>query len=68
MPAQARKELDLHQGDSLEVSYDQQTRSLRLKKPVSIDELSQKASSYIKPGTPALENIDEYYQENRKIT
>ena len=39
---------------------------LVIKKPVSVAELSERISRHIKPGTQPVENVDEYYQKNRK--
>lgn len=67
IPAHYRRKLGLGKnGGVLDIRYDDAKAELVIAKPLNIDELSAKISSYIKPGTPPLKDVDAYYQKNRK--
>lgn len=68
IPAKARKELNLKDGDTLLVNVNPETRSLNMRKPTDLDELTKKAQSYIKPGTRPVIDVDAYYQKYRVVT
>lgn len=62
-----RRKLGLDsKGGTLHASFDETSGQVVLSKPLSIEELSTRLSSYIKPGTPPVTNVDEYYQAHRK--
>ena len=65
MPAEVRRALGLQAGDRLDITVHPKTRSVSIKKPLSVEELSAKYSQYIKPGTQPILNVDEYYQKHR---
>jgi len=68
IPASYRRKLGIGEdGGTLDVRFDEAKSELVITKPLSIDELSQKLSSYIKPATKPLTDVDAYYQRNRKI-
>ena len=67
LPAAIRHKLGIDKsGGVLQISYNDRKGELVIQKPASVAELSQRISSYIKPGTKPIENVDEYYQENRR--
>ncbi len=67
LPAAMRRKLGLDKtGGVLQISFNERKGELVISKPVSIAELSDRISRNIKPGTPPIANIDEYYQKNRK--
>ncbi len=67
LPAAIRHKLGIDKsGGVLQISYNDRKGELVIQKPASVAELSQRISSYIKPGTKPIENVDESYQENRR--
>ena len=67
LPAPLRHKLGLDsKGGVLNIRFDEAKSELVVSKPLSIDELSEKLSSYIKSGTEPLTNVDAYYQANRE--
>lgn len=65
LPVSARRIMHLQTGDSLLLTLDPERNEAILTKSPSIDELSKKLSSYIKPGTKPVIDVDEYYQKHR---
>ena len=67
IPAALRRKLGLGtQGGVLDIRFDENRGELIIAKPLSVDELSKKLSSYIKPHTKPLVDVDAYYQANRE--
>ena len=67
IPAPMRRKLGLSpQGGTLDIRFDDTRGELVIAKPLSIDELSKKISSYIKPTIKPLTDIDSYYQKYRE--
>ncbi len=67
LPAAIRHKLGIDKsGGVLQLSFNERRGELIIKKPVSIAELSERVSRHIKPGTKPVENVDEYYQINRR--
>lgn len=67
IPAPIRHKLGLDKaGGVLEMNFNEDKDELVISKSVSIDELSDKLSRYIKPGTKPLLDIDAFYQANRQ--
>lgn len=67
LPAAIRHKLGVDKaGGVLQISFNERRGELVIKKPVSVAELSERISRHIKPGTKPVENVDEYYQKNRK--
>jgi AbrB family looped-hinge helix DNA binding protein len=66
LPVEVRRAFNIRAGDKLLLKLDQTTQVATLAKPVSIEELSAKLTSYVKPGTKPVMNVDEYYQKHRK--
>lgn len=68
IPAIYRRKLGIGKdGGILDIRYDDAKAELVIARPLGIDELSAKISSYIKPGTKPLQDVDAYYQKNRKM-
>ncbi len=66
IPAPIRRKLGLDKsGGQLEVTFNENKGELVISKPLGIDELSQKLSGYIKPGTQPLTAVDAFYQAHR---
>jgi len=66
IPASYRRKLGIGaDGGTLDIRFDESRGELVIAKPPNIDELSEKLSSYINPGTKPLVNADAYYQKNR---
>lgn len=66
IPASYRRKLGVGaEGGTLNIRFDESKGELVIAKPLSIDELSRKLSSYIKSGTKPLVDVNAYYQKNR---
>jgi len=66
IPAPIRQKLGLDKGGGvLQMRFDASRGELVITKALDIDELSEKLSGYIKPGTAPLVDIDAFYQANR---
>lgn len=66
IPASYRRKLGLDpRGGTLDIRFDAVKGELVIAKPLSMDELSKKLSSYVKPGTKPLTDVDAYYQKHR---
>jgi bifunctional DNA-binding transcriptional regulator/antitoxin component of YhaV-PrlF toxin-antitoxin module len=69
LPIAIRRKLGLDRsGGILQISFNEAKHELVISKPLTIDELSERASRYIKPGTKPVYNVDEYYQRHRKVS
>lgn len=68
IPAQIRHKLGLDKtGGVLQVSFNEDKGELTISKPLSVDELSTKLSTYIKPNTAPLTDVDAFYQANHRM-
>lgn len=65
LPAQARRALGLGVSDKLEINVDIEQQTITLKRPMTLEEITARARTYLKPGQKPLENVDEYYQKHR---
>lgn len=70
MPAEIRKKLGINQkGDKVKYLYDKKNKRLIIEKSnADFKKLQQTMQKNLKPGIKPLQNIDDYYQEKRKIT
>lgn len=68
IPASVRREIGVKGGDKLSLSYNSFTRKLELEKPQSLDEIADRLTSLIKPGTKPVTNASKYYQKHRGET
>jgi len=67
IPAYYRRKLGVGaNGGTLDIRFDEYKGEIVIAKPLNIDELSKKLSSYIKPETEPLLDVDTYYQNNRE--
>lgn len=68
IPSIYRRQLGLSRhGGKLDIRFDEARGELIIAKPLNIDELSIKLSSYIKANTVPLEDVDQFYQQHRDI-
>lgn len=66
IPAAIRKKLGIPKtGGKLQVTFDEHNNAAVISKRDTIEELSEQASKYIKPGSKPVTNVDEYYQKHR---
>jgi AbrB family looped-hinge helix DNA binding protein len=72
LPVEARRILNLQDGDQLIVSVNQETRTLSISKPMTIDDLSAMVQGFIKKRNKKkiipIKSVDEYYQKHRGET
>ena len=61
IPAEAREQLGIREGDSISVELE--GKELRLKKTPTLEEISAFLTAQIKPGTPPLMDAKKFYQE-----
>lgn len=67
LPAAMRRKLGLEKsGGVLQISFDDSKGEMTVKKAATIVELSARISHYVKPGTVPVQNVNDYYQANRK--
>ena len=62
IPALFRKKLGLRDGDQLAVELDESSQELKLKRVETLDEMADRFTSWIKPGTVPLEDTSAVYQ------
>lgn len=68
LPVEFRRRLGLDKaGGTLQINFDERNNELTIKRAVTPAELSEKFSKYLKKDIPPLQNVDEYYQKNRRI-
>ncbi|HUC87961.1 MAG TPA: AbrB/MazE/SpoVT family DNA-binding domain-containing protein [Candidatus Binatia bacterium] len=68
IPIAMRRRLGLTKsGGILSIYLDERKGTAIITKPLSIEELSQHVSQNIEPGTKPVLNVDEYYQEHRRV-
>ena len=66
IPAEIRRKLGVPKsGGALQIIYNDATDQYVISRVPSIDELSQRISSYIEPGITPITDVDEYYQAHR---
>ena len=65
IPAHIRKKMNLSAGDQLSVDFDEDVQEVTLQRVESIDEMSKRFTSWIKPGTPPLINTREVYNQRK---
>lgn len=66
LPVAARKAMKIRSGDKVILSYDAMNYSLKISKAPSLEELSGRLTSYIKPGTVPVTDVDAYFQKHRE--
>jgi AbrB family looped-hinge helix DNA binding protein len=67
LPAEIRRKLGISRsGGELRIDFDESKGELIISRPLSISELSERISTYVKPGTSPVLDADEYYQTHRE--
>lgn len=67
IPAFFRRKLGVGaNGGKLDIRFNEEKNEIVITKPLTIDGLSEKISSYIKPKTQPLVDVDAYYQTHRE--
>ena len=67
LPVEMRRKMGLKDGDTLQVGFDEQTKSIEIKKPMTIDELQKMVQGFIKKDVKPVLDVDAYYQKYRKV-
>jgi len=68
LPVAMRRKLGLAKtGGTLLINFNERKSEAIISKPLGIEELSERISGYIKPGTKPVLDVDSYYQKYRKI-
>lgn len=66
LPAPFRRKLGLDaDGGILHIRFNEERGELVISKALGIEELSKKLTSYIKPGSKPVTDVDGFYQKNR---
>ena len=66
LPVAIRRTMKIKAGDKLDLTYDAKRQSFELRKPLGLEAMSTKLTSYIKPGIKPLRDVDDYYQKQRE--
>lgn len=67
LPTSLRSKLGIPtSGGKVKISFNDKTGQIIISKPPTFDEITKKASLYLDPSIPPLENIDTYYQKHRR--
>ena len=61
IPAELRRRLGLHPGDTVIFDAGSSDQEAVIRRRETWDELSERFRSWIKPGTPPLESVHEFY-------
>ncbi len=68
LPVALRRKLGIpSQGGVLHIRYHAARNELILSKAPSLEEISARATSFIRPGTKPLRDVDAYYQKHRWV-
>jgi len=62
IPAAVRRALGWEAGDHMSVVVSDDEREVRLRKAESLDEMAERLSKYVKPGTPPLLDVHGFYE------
>lgn len=66
LPAVIRRKLGLPKtGGVLKIEFDEQKGEVTITRPLSVDEISERASRHIKAGAKPVLDVDAYYQAHR---
>lgn len=69
LPASVRRALNLKASDTLELTFNSETRRISMEKQMTLDEFevySKETTKKIDPKIKPVENVDEYYQAYRQ--
>jgi len=65
IPVEIRKKMGLNPGDKVVIEVDESGRQAQLRRRETLEEMSARFTSWIKPGTPPLLDASAFY-ETRK--
>ena len=65
IPAQIRRQVGLSAGDVVEIDTDESGTELRLRKAETLEEMADRFTKFLKPGTPALVDAAAHYRTRR---
>lgn len=67
LPAELRRKLKVGQsGGDLTIDYDEGRNQAIISRPITIEELSARATSYIRPGIKPLRDVRGFIKKHRK--
>lgn len=62
IPVQMRRQVGLGAGDAVVIEPDESGRGLRLRKAETIDEMAERFTAFLAPGTPPLLDATAHYR------
>ena len=65
IPAPIRRQVGLSEGDVVLIDTDESGRELRLRKAETVDEMADRFTAFLKPGTPPLLDATAHYRTRR---
>lgn len=65
LPASVRRALNLKASDTLELTFNSETRNVTLQKPITVDEFVQYAAKVKRNNHPPIQNVHDYYEQER---
>jgi len=68
IPAVFRRKLNLKEGDQLRIEIDEQSNELTMQRVESIDEMTTRFNSWIKPGTEPLMDLRSFVDSREPRT
>ena len=63
IPAEVRATVGLTAGDKITVTVSNDGLEIRLRKQETLDEMAERLSQYVKPGTPPLLDVHGFYEQ-----
>jgi len=66
LPARFREKLGAEKGTRLRLRLDDDAASATISRAVTVDDVADRISAYLKPGIPPLKNASKYYQKHRR--
>ncbi|MDR1237335.1 MAG: AbrB/MazE/SpoVT family DNA-binding domain-containing protein [Propionibacteriaceae bacterium] len=65
IPAELRRQAGIAAGDALIIEIDAASKELRMRRAETIDELAERFTRFISPGTPPLTDASAHYQTRK---
>ena len=63
IPVEVRQAAGWKPGDKMTVSISEDSSEVRLRKRETLDEMADRLSHYVKPGTPPLRDVRGFYEQ-----